>query len=362
MDETEAAETPEDKSRIRHYANTLNPLFWHDEFNRVDRLFELVCTLVRASGIKDTGWDSHLESINLLDDLGHLCQIELPTDKFPFPDNTRVRLTLISYCHATEMNFPYELVANLLRLHLGMNYCMHPFAHLDRPITKKVNGVKIVDKSIAASPDKKIKEIETLSEKAGFSEVGVAFRQIYDPVIRNAVYHSDYVVQADSMRLLSGNWLSKKGGHYTPLIPFDELGELTSEAFAFHSALLALYRRACRSFTDFKGAFLPYDLHYKSLLELTFDDDLITGFRTYWPNATIGAYVRSADSMCLAQNIRFRPEGSIDFMVGIIASKPGLFSPCVEFDAQPIYAKVPGTELQPYWPMTLSSYKLLDHT
>jgi hypothetical protein len=70
MDETEAAETPEDKSRIRHYADILNPLFWHDEFNRVDRLFELVCTLVRASGIKDTGWDSHLESINLLDDLG----------------------------------------------------------------------------------------------------------------------------------------------------------------------------------------------------------------------------------------------------------------------------------------------------
>ena len=40
--------------------------------------------------------DSHLESVNLLDDLGHLCQIELPTDKFTFPDNTRVRLTLIA--------------------------------------------------------------------------------------------------------------------------------------------------------------------------------------------------------------------------------------------------------------------------
>jgi hypothetical protein len=66
--------------------------------------------------------------------------------------------------------------------------------------------------------------------------------------------------------------------------------------------------------------------------------------------------------MCLAQNIRFRREGSIDFMVGIIASKPGPFSPCVEFDSQPIYAKVPGTELQPYWPTALSSYKLLDQT
>jgi hypothetical protein len=150
MDETEVAEAPEDESRIRHYADLLNPLFWHDEFNRVDRSFELVCTLVRTSGIKDTGWDSHLESINLLDDLGHRCQIELPSDRLIFPDNTRARLTLISYCHATEMNFPYELVANLLRLHLGLNYCMHPFGYLDRPITKKLNGVKIIDKIIAA--------------------------------------------------------------------------------------------------------------------------------------------------------------------------------------------------------------------
>jgi hypothetical protein len=106
MDETEAAETPEDKSRIRHCADILNPLFWHDEFNRVDRLFELVCTLVRDSGIKDTGWDSHLESINLLDDLGHLCQIELPTDKFTFPDNTRVRLTLIATANSDQDDIP----------------------------------------------------------------------------------------------------------------------------------------------------------------------------------------------------------------------------------------------------------------
>jgi hypothetical protein len=42
----------------------LNPLFWHDDFDSVDRLFELICTLVRATGIKDTGWDSYVESVS----------------------------------------------------------------------------------------------------------------------------------------------------------------------------------------------------------------------------------------------------------------------------------------------------------
>jgi hypothetical protein len=53
-------------SRMRHYADILNPLFWNEELNRVDRVFEWACTMVRVTGMKDTGWDSYTESIALL--------------------------------------------------------------------------------------------------------------------------------------------------------------------------------------------------------------------------------------------------------------------------------------------------------
>ena len=56
-------------SRIRYYADILNSLFWNDDFNRVDRMFEWACTMVRVTGINDTGWDSYTESIALLEDL-----------------------------------------------------------------------------------------------------------------------------------------------------------------------------------------------------------------------------------------------------------------------------------------------------
>lgn len=360
MDQPEAAGGAAGKSMFRYYAEILNPLFWHDDFNEVGRMFELVCTLVRAAGLKDTGWDSHLESIELLRDLECLGQIELPKDAFPHPESTRARLALISYAHLTEMNFPYDLIANLLRLRLGLKYCMEPLAHLGRPIVKKGSKGKVIEKIIAPSPDRKIKEIEGQSEKAGLPEVGKALREIYDPVIRNAVYHSDYVVQHDSMRLLSGNWHSKNQGILTPLVPFDELSQLTMTAFAFHSALLALYNRACHSFTDFRNRLLPWDHHYKGLLELTFVGDLLTGFRTYWPNETIGIFMRAPDSRCIAQNLHFDPDGSINFMVGMLASKRGAFSPCVEFDAEPVYAKYPGIELRPYWPDPLAGYRLVE--
>jgi hypothetical protein len=84
-------------SRMRHYADILNPLFWNDAFNEVHRMFEWACTMVRVTGMKDTGWDSYTESIALLEDFTQLTNLELPADRFPHPRNTQVRLALIAY-------------------------------------------------------------------------------------------------------------------------------------------------------------------------------------------------------------------------------------------------------------------------
>lgn len=149
--------------------------------------------------MKDTGWDSYYESLSLLEDLKQLQTIELPPDRFPAPEHTKARLALISYCHITEMNLPYELLANLIRLRIGRKYATSPFAHLGRPLIKN----KVLQKIFPPSPEKKITEIETLSAEAGIPEIGIALRGIYDPAIRNAVYHSDYVIHEGSMRLLS---------------------------------------------------------------------------------------------------------------------------------------------------------------
>lgn len=341
-------------ARIPYYANILNPLFWHKDFNRVDRMFEWVCTLVRAAGLKDIGWDSYNESLELLADLTHLQEIALPTERFRSPMHTRIRLHLIAYCHAIEMNFPYELLANLLRLRLGLKYSIDPLSHLDRPVEKK----KVVQDIIPASPEKKIKEIEDLAAKAGLPEVGTALRSIYSPTIRNAVYHSDYALHGESMRLLSSYFLSRKSGEHTPIITFEELTEITNGAFAFHSALFALWKRSRNTFTDFRERFLPYDPQYKGILEFTFDGDTLTGFRTYWPNGTVGGCCRALDGQSNAQNIFFNPDGSINFMVGTLASKPGSFSPCVEDGEEPVYATVPDTEKRPYWPDKPQPYKL----
>jgi hypothetical protein len=344
-------------SRMRHFADILNPLFWNDDFNKVHRMFEWACAMVRVTGMKDTGWDSYIESQELLQDITNLMALELPADRFTSPSNTHARLALIAYSHMIEMNAPYEFLANALRLRMGMKYSVEPLAHLDKLRDTKVNGVKM-KRLMRASPIAKINEIDTMAQKAGLPEVGAALKGIYNSTIRNAVYHSDYVVHNESLRLLSGSHYSRKEGANTPLITFDELGEVTSEAFAFHSALLALWKRQRKLFTDFRGKILPYDDRYKGVIEYTFEDDSLNGFRVYWPNGTVGICARNADGTSIAQNIQFEPDGSINFFVGILANRPSSFSPCVEARDEPVYAFVPGTDVRPHWPDDLRPYEV----
>ena len=112
--------------------------------------------------MKDTGWESHYESLAFLKNFKAIGEIDQPRDKFPYPAQTRTRLALISYCHVTEMNLPYELLAHLLRLRIGQKYAIDPFAHLRTPKKSNEGGVKRIVKMMPVSPEKKIKKIEDM--------------------------------------------------------------------------------------------------------------------------------------------------------------------------------------------------------
>lgn len=342
--------------QVRHYAEILNPLFDACFFNTTDSLFEFVCTLVRSSGIQDSDWDPWYESQATLDDLRNLSSLELPPDRFPDADRTRMRLALLSYSHLTEMDLPYELVANLLSLRLGKKYNVSPFRDLAVPTRRKKRG--LIPKLIAPSPGKKIVRIRELSDAAKLPQIGAAFEEIYDNEIRNSIYHSDYTLTNKEFRMRSGVRLSRAGKHFSPVVQLAELSELITDAFAFFSALFALYDRCTASFIDFVDAFLPYDGHYKGILQLLFDQEKkLTGFRVYWPNGTVGEYTRTKRG-CGGTNFRFDPDGSVNFFVGLYPPKHGDFSLLVGPGAKPRYAVVPGTSLSPHWPEDLKIYKL----
>ncbi len=76
--------------------------------------------------------------------------------------------------------------------------------------------------------------------------VSAAFEETHDAALRNAVYHSDFVLHDDSLFIRKASRLSMKEGGYTPRLALDELDELITNAFALFSALFGLYER-CRA-------------------------------------------------------------------------------------------------------------------
>lgn len=328
---------------VRGYAEILNPLFDTTPHMAVDRLFEFVCVLTRAGGMHDADWDPWYESRATLDDLGKLTALELLDPPFHNPARTRVRLTLLSYCHLTEMDFPYWLIANLLRLRLGDKYDMAPFRDL---YTRPRRSTTPIMKMRPPSPAKKMGRIKKLAQDAQLASVADALDSIYEPEIRNAVYHSDYTLSEGELRLLSHSRLSKQAGCFTPVVEWRELSDIFARMFAFHSALFSLYERSMNSFGSFKDKIVPYDLHYKGLLQLLFSDARLIGFRVYWPNGTTGEYRREG-SASSGHNLTFDPEGSINFMVGLYAGRPSVFSPLVEEGTRPKYSRIPETDIIP---------------
>lgn len=96
-----------------------------------------------------------------------------------------------------------------------------------------------------------------MAARAKLPEVGAALRGVYDASLRNAVYHSNYVLHGNTRRWLSALF-SYKGGIASPEISFDVLANFTNGAFAFWPALLSLWERARRDcFRAFQGNFLP---------------------------------------------------------------------------------------------------------
>lgn len=184
------------------------------------------------------------------------------------------------------------------------------------------------------------------------------FESIHDSVIRNAVAHSDYTLAHGEFRILKDYRRSTKKAYPSQVVSWEQLTELFTGAFAFYTALFSLYDRCIKSFDDFTNAFIPYDGHDKAVLQvLLHEDHRLIGFRAYWPNESLSEWSRTKKG-CAGVNLTFDPDGSINFFVGIYASKPGKFSPLVEDGSQAVYPKIPGSNIGPHWPEELKCYKL----
>ncbi|PTQ66974.1 hypothetical protein [Celeribacter persicus] len=192
---------------------------------------------------------------------------------------------------------------------------------------------------------RKIEIIKTLSEEAGLG-VGSIFDEFYNSQLRNAISHSDYILTENGFRCRGG--ISGNKGFE---ISFEELDRILLSAKAFVAAFFSIEQSARRVWGDQAGRAIPYDAHYKGMMEVLADrEGLMCGFRVHWPNGTDSTYRRTEDGIDMVNCMLSAPHKTVDLMVGMYARNPGAFSPLVEKDGLPVYTNREGNVAPLEWP------------
>src|SRR5262249_7746755 len=153
-------------------------------------------------------------------------------------------------------------LANLARLKAGEKYNISPFFDLRRQRTSR---------TIPPALSSKIQRVNALATKVSVDTKSL-FEEIYYKDIRNSVFHANYTITDNEFRMLDGLYKSSRG-YLTHSVTFAELKSILTRSFAFYSAVLALHRRARQQLGGLRNKLLPYDGHYKGLIELLFEED-----------------------------------------------------------------------------------------
>lgn len=237
-------------------ANQNNPQFAEQYYSALDTLFtkareidefEYVLTLIRVrGGIEDAGWDPLLETDAFFSEFWALLQA-------PLNNYTKIRLSLVLYCHLLEVESIYWLIENMLRVVEGTGQNLYPFAQLYRRSKKG---------AIPPSSASIVKFISEHAERLGYSDIAQHIIEMFDDTIRHAFAHSDYILHQDEFRSRQrsmqavGEGFDLKTRERVPVqvtqraIKIQDLIARLNRGFSFYQAVRAAHISHVRSYKE----------------------------------------------------------------------------------------------------------------
>jgi hypothetical protein len=271
----------------------LSDLFWA-AFDKSP--FEVICAMLRVSGMQDADWDPFEESKVAFEDYNAILRFEDAV----LSSAGRWRVGLLMYCQAVEMTAPQEFLANLLRILNGEKYHIKPFGSLGRANKKKIFSW------VPPSAPVKYRELKRLANQCNQMALCNYIDQFFNEDVRNAFSHSDYV--------FSGNQFRWTECGLPQQLPVDVVNLITQNCYRFFSALLWLHSRVL---VDLRALPRFHKWPNYEVLELHSDSDRLYGFSVHFSNGSKATYSRTERGI-ECTNILFESDGSINFMVGLV--------------------------------------------
>jgi hypothetical protein len=271
----------------------LSDLFW-GAFRKAP--FEVLCAVLRVSGMQDADWDPFEESKAAFDDYNALLRLDAAT----LSQAGCWRIGLLMYCQAVEMTAPQEFLANLLRVLGGEKYHIKPFGSLGRTNKKRLFSW------VPPSAPVKYRELKRLALGCDRGTLSEYIDQFFNEDIRNAFSHSDYIISGEYFRWTESGLAQQ--------LPLDQVNLIVRNCFRFFSAVLWLHNQVL---TDLKSLPRFHKWPNYEVLELLSDAEHLHGFSVHFSNGSKATYSRT-DKGVECTNVLFEPDGSINFMVGLL--------------------------------------------
>jgi hypothetical protein len=193
------------------YMNKIDPLF---KLAREKCEFEFILILLGIRGVQDAGWDPFENLVRIYESFKVI-------NKKRLDESIKVHYVLFTYGLIVEASMPYEFLANLLNIIEGGRYRVDNFPGRINERTKRI---------IPQSPWTKISKLKSRAENLHMDLS--FFDEFADNRLRNAIFHSDYSVYGNEIRIL--DFPPKRYTH-------TEWFTLMNKALAYMESFLQLY-------------------------------------------------------------------------------------------------------------------------
>lgn len=180
-------------------------------------------------GAQDAGWSTTITAEQVYEELSERLAAG-PVESF-----ADMRIILLLYSQLSEAGGVYESLKNMMGIVESSPYNLWPFRDLVR-VRQNPNRV------IGPNANATFRDLATHARKIGMVGLSSALENVFRDDVRNGMYHSDYILWDDGLRLRRRN-----GGRVTR-IDYTKVFDLVGIGLAFFQTLQTLRTSAVQSF------------------------------------------------------------------------------------------------------------------
>lgn len=205
----------------------LSELF--DKAKAAHELHFAMALMPEVRGAQDAGWSTAHEAVRAYDEFSALL------NNLPEGSSTRIRVALAFYNHVAEGSGFYEIPKKLLLTIEGIGNNILPFSKL-------VEKHKRTGQQIAPNANKIMADLIGHATELGLSDLAEVIRDSFDPDVRNAVAHADYIIWRDGLRL------RRRNGGNPRVIPWPEFAAIFERGINFFGFVRSLINEYVESY------------------------------------------------------------------------------------------------------------------